>query len=85
MFFNIVKDLFKSIERLSRNGKIQMGPKAEGIIILGGLRKKYLTRCQISRSKYDIYSLTKSVFQHSEGLVQINWAPKEEWESPNGF
>ena len=32
-----------------------------------------------------LYSLTKSVFQHSEGLVQINWAPKEEWESPNGF
>ena len=32
-----------------------------------------------------LYSLTKSVFQHSEGLVQINWAPKEEWESPNRF
>ena len=32
-----------------------------------------------------LYSLTKSVFQHSEGLVQIDWAPKEEWESPNGF
>ena len=32
-----------------------------------------------------LYSLTKSVFQNSEGLVQINWAPKEEWESPNGF
>ena len=32
-----------------------------------------------------LYSLTKSVFQYSEGLVQINCAPKEEWESPNGF
>ena len=32
-----------------------------------------------------LYSLTKSVFQYSGGLVQINWAPKEEWESPNGF
>ena len=32
-----------------------------------------------------LYSLTKSVFQYSEGLVQINWAPKEEWQSPNGF
>ena len=31
------------------------------------------------------YSLTKSVFQYSGGLVQINWAPKEEWESPSGF
>ena len=29
-----------------------------------------------------LHSLTKSVFQYSEGLVQINWAPKEEWESP---
>ena len=32
-----------------------------------------------------LYSLRKSVFQYSEGLVQINWAPKEEWESPHGF
>ena len=31
-----------------------------------------------------LYSLTKSVFQYSEGLVQINWAPKEKWEGPNG-
>ena len=29
-----------------------------------------------------LHSLTKSVFQNSEGLVQINWAPKEEWERP---
>ena len=32
-----------------------------------------------------LYSLTKSVFQYSEGLVQINWGPKKEWESPNRF
>ena len=32
-----------------------------------------------------LYSLTKSVFQYSEGLVQSNRGPKEEWESPNGF
>ena len=36
--FNIVKELFKSIERLKRNGKVQMGSKAERIIVLGGLR-----------------------------------------------
>ena len=36
--FNIVKDLFKSIEGLSRSGKVQMGSKSEGIIVLGGLR-----------------------------------------------
>ena len=72
MFFNIVKDLFKSIERLRKSGKMQIGSKAEGIIVLGGLRKNYLTRCQILRSKDSICSLTKSVFQYSEGLVQVN-------------
>ena len=40
LFFNIVKDLFKSIGRLRRCGKVQMGPKAEGIIVIGGLRLK---------------------------------------------
>ena len=30
------------------------------------------------------YSLTKSVFQYSEGLVQINWAPKEVWKVQMG-
>ena len=50
-----------------------MGSKTEGIIVLGGLRQKYFTRCQISHSKYtSLYSLTKNVFQYSEGLVQIN-------------
>ena len=38
VFFNIVKDPFKSIQRLRRSGKVQMGSKAEGIIVLGGLR-----------------------------------------------
>ena len=38
MFFNIVKDIFKSIERLSRSGKVQIGSRSEGIIVLGGLR-----------------------------------------------
>ena len=35
--FNIVKDLFKSVGRLRRSGKVQMGPKAEGIIVVGVL------------------------------------------------
>ena len=51
VFLIIVKDLFKSIERLRRSGKIQVMSKAEGIIVLDGLRRKYLTRCQILRSK----------------------------------
>ena len=57
MFSNIVKDLFKSIERLRRSKKIQVGSKAEGIIVLGGLRKKYLTSCQILRSKDYLYTV----------------------------
>ena len=57
LFFNIMKDLFKSIERLCRNGITQVGPKAENIIVLGGLSKKYLTRCQILRSKDYLYTV----------------------------
>ena len=52
-----MKDLFKSIERPCRSGKTQVGPKAEGIIFLGGLRKKYLTSCQILRSKDYLYAV----------------------------
>ena len=57
MFSNIVKDLFKSIGRLHRSGKIQVGSKAERFIVLGGLRRKYLTRCQILRSKDYLYAV----------------------------
>ena len=62
MFFNIVKDLFKSFERQSRSGKVQIDSKAEVIIVLGGLRYKYLTRCQISLSKYYLYTVQQKVF-----------------------
>ena len=47
-----MKDWFKSVERLRRSGKTQVESKAEEIIVLGGLRKKYLKLCQILRSKY---------------------------------
>ena len=57
MFSNIVKDLFKSIERLRRSGKMQIASKAEEIIVLGGVRKKDLTRCQILRSKDYLYAV----------------------------
>ena len=57
MFFNIVKVLFKSIERLLRSGEMRIGYKAEGIIVLGGQRKKYLTRFQILRSKDYLYAI----------------------------
>ena len=52
-----MKDLFKSIERLRRSGKIQVGSKAEEISVLGGLRKKYLTRCPILRSEDYLYAV----------------------------
>ena len=52
-----MKDLFKSIERLWGSRKTQVGSKAEGIIVLGGLSKKYLTRCQILRSKHYLYTV----------------------------
>ena len=52
-----MKDLFKSIERLCRSGKTQVGSNAEGFIVLGGLSKKYLTLCQILISKYYLYTV----------------------------
>ena len=64
MFSNILKDLFKSLERLSRSRKIQVGTKAEEIIVLGGLRKKYLTRCQILLSKDYLYAVYQKVFSN---------------------
>ena len=57
MFSIIVKDLFKSIERLCRSGNIQISSKAEGIIVRGSLRKKYLIRCQTLRSKDYLYAV----------------------------
>ena len=52
-----MKDLFKSIERLCRSGKTQVGSKAARIIVLGGLSKNYSTRCQILRSKDNLYTV----------------------------
>ena len=75
MFFNIVKDFCKSIEGLSRSGKVQIGSKAEGIIVLGCLRLKYLTRCQISPSNTIFiqfnkvfFNIVKDLFKSIEGL-----------------
>ena len=52
-----MNDLFKSTERLCKSGKTQVSSKAEGIIVLGGLRKKNLTHCQILRSKDYLYTV----------------------------
>ena len=51
MTFSLVKDLFKWIEVLSRSVIILVGSEVEIISDIGDLRKKYLARCQISRSK----------------------------------
>ena len=41
------------------------------IVDLGGLRKKYLMRCQISSSKLFLCVFIKSDFQYCQGLVQM--------------
>ena len=51
MIFGIVKDLFKSIEVLCRSVIILVGSERGLVFHLGGIRKKYLIRCQISRPK----------------------------------
>ena len=51
MTFSLVKDLFKWIEVLSRSVIIPLGSDADIISDIRDLRKKYLTRCQISSSQ----------------------------------
>ena len=73
MFFNIAKDLFKSIEVLRKSGNIKLRSIAERNIVLGGQRKKVLNMLSdFALKKLSIYGLKKSVFQYSEGLIQIN-------------
>ena len=76
MVSNIVKLLFKSIERLLRSRKIQERSRTEGIFVLDGLRKKYLTRCQNFRSKTVYMQFNKKCFpKDSEGFFQIILVP----------
>ena len=74
--FKIVKDLFKWIEGLGRSVNIQIQSEGERIFDLGGIRKKYLIRCQTSRSKTryivfqhkSLFNLVKDLFKWIEGL-----------------
>ena len=74
--FNLVKDLFKWIEGLVRSVTFQVQSEGERIFDLGGIRKKYLIRCQISRSKTryikfqhkSLFSLVKGLFKWIEDL-----------------
>ena len=73
---NLVKDLFKWIEGLGRSVTTRVQSEGEKIFDLGGIRKKYLIRCQISRSKTryivfqhkSLFNLVKDLFNWLEGL-----------------
>ena len=68
-----MKDLFKSIEGLSRSGKVQIGSKAQGDYRSRWSEIEVLnTLSDFALKIRSLYSLTKSVFQYSEGLMQIN-------------
>ena len=76
LLFNLVKDLFKWIERLGRSVTVRVRSERERIFDLGCIRKKYSIRCQISRSKIRyivfqhklLFNLVKDLFKWSEGL-----------------
>ena len=62
VFFNLVKDLCKLNEGWSRSVSILVGSESAGFFDLGGLRKKYLSCCQILRSKEFRYAVSQKVF-----------------------
>ena len=76
--FNLVKDLFKWLEGLVRSVTVWVQSERERIFDLGGIRKEYLIRCQISRSKTlyivfqhkSLFNLVKHLFKWLEGLVR---------------
>ena len=74
--FKLVKDLFKWIEGLGRSVNVRQKSEGEKIFDLGGIRKKYLIRCQTSRSRTryivfqhkSLFKLVKDLFKWNEGL-----------------
>ena len=76
LLFNLVKDFFKWIEGLRRSVTVRVQSDRERIFDLGGIRKKYSIRCQISRSKTSyivfqhklVFSIVKDLFKWIEGL-----------------
>ena len=73
---NLVKDLFKWIEGLRRSVTVRVQSEGQKIFYLGGIRKKYSIRCQISRSNISymvfqhksLLNLVKDLFKWIEGL-----------------
>ena len=57
VLFNIVKDFFKSSDIKHRSGKIQIGSKREGFIVLGGLRIKVLSTLSDFALKNYLYTI----------------------------
>ena len=62
VFFSIVKDLFKWFNGLGRSVIFLIDTTGGLIVDLGGLRKKYLKRCQISSSKIILVRFHKKWF-----------------------
>ena len=88
VIFILVKDLFEWVEILSGSVIILVGSETEIIFDIGHLRKKYLTRCQISSSKntpVQFCSFMKSDFQSCQGLVRMGWDTKWGCHSPSRF
>ena len=85
VIFCPVKDLFEWVEVLGSSVIILVGSETEIIFDIGHLRKKYLTRCQISSSKILLCSFMKSDFQSCQGLVRMGWGPKWECHNPSRF
>ena len=76
LVFNLVEDLFKWFEVLGRSVTVRLEYESEKFFDLGGIRKKYSIRCQISRSKNRyivfqhklLFNLVKDLFKWIEGL-----------------
>ena len=78
LLFNLVKDLIKWTEGIRRSVTVRVQSERERILDLGGMRKKYSIRRQISRSKTRyivfqhkmLFNLVKDFFKWIEGLVR---------------
>ena len=76
LLFDLVNDVFKSIDGLGRNITVQVQYEREGIIELGGIGKMYSICCQISRPKTRyvafqhklLFNLVKDLFKRIEGI-----------------
>ena len=62
MIFRFVKELFKWVEVLSSSVIVLVGCETEIIFDTGHLRKKFLTRCQISSSKNTLVQFHEKSF-----------------------